>query len=168
MTCSLLETAPATLPSEPSTREAVNVYKDHGSRHVSTVVHRRAFGTDASGVDEVRVTSEAAHSMQASDIVEKQVAKLCVGRRVHDSARLAHCPAWRPRQNRVEYTYKVRVQQYISNRAAAGGICEFAVELTKSRLDSRGWHLLWTVMTCPVSCMQRVKARTSWKAHLMI
>lgn len=103
-----------TLPSESLTREEVNVYKDYGSRHVSAVVHRCAIGTNAAGVDEVRVTSEAAHGMQASDNVETQMAELRVGRRVHDSARLAHCHAWRVRQNRVEYVYTYHVYKSIS------------------------------------------------------
>lgn len=60
------------------TRAAVNIVKDHDSRHDSVVVHRRGFGAYARGVDEVRVTSEAAHGIQMSDI-EKQVAGFRVG-----------------------------------------------------------------------------------------
>ena len=50
----------------------VNATKDHDSRHESVVEHRRGFGVCASGVvDDVRVTSEAAHGTQVSDIVKR-------------------------------------------------------------------------------------------------
>ena len=61
--------------------------KEHGSRHKSGVVHRRAFRTTASGVAERRVTSEAANRMKVSHDILKRTARLQIRKCAHDSER---------------------------------------------------------------------------------
>ena len=59
------QTVLAALPCKWLSRGAVNAKKSHYSLHDSLVEHRRTFGVSASGVvDDVHVTSEAAHGMQ--------------------------------------------------------------------------------------------------------
>lgn len=89
MTLSLLEIAPVASPCQAVNVNTLIRTTTHDSRHFATVEHRRAVGTNASSVDEERVTAEAAHGTRTFGKVKQQTGGrgLRVGRKTHSAAR---------------------------------------------------------------------------------